>query len=194
MRPVRSLLAATVAAFGLTVATATAASAAPPVGCYGLPDYPAAFFCVTTFTPTNAVGEPSYVTVPTVCAGECYGPVSIPVPAGGGGSGAIATVVYGGQTYVIAVGQVPGVPPLPGGECPGDYPVLSVETEPYVCFHESYTYYGTVWYVGTCAIGCVTFEMLATEVELQQLIDDARYAAATVLDRLSCESLNVCMD
>lgn len=194
MRPVRFLLAATVAAFGLTAATATAASAAPPVGCYGLPDYPAAFFCVTSFTPTNAVGEPSSVTVPTVCAGDCYGPFSVPVP--GGSSGAIATVVYGGQTYVIAVGQVPL--PAPSGSCPGS-PLLGVETEPYACFHQGSDYYGSYWYVGTCATGsCTTRQLHMREVDLQdslqRIADEVNDVLETVRDAIRCESLRICSD
>jgi hypothetical protein len=114
MRSFRLVL---VAALGLG-ASAAAASAAPPVGCYGLPDTPEAFVCVTSFTPQNALYPWSPVVVPRVCAGDCYGPVTYPLPNNGSdGSGRVAVVTYRGQTYVVSndvdVPPVPGLPRVP---------------------------------------------------------------------------------
>ena len=176
VRPVLAVLAAAAAA-----CTAGPAQAAPPVGCYGFPSIPAAFVCVTEFTPTGAVPAVSIdqngstVTVPAFCAGACYGPISIDVPKATTtpGSGEVATVTHNGQTYEIRIDELPplppvdvpplppvDVPPLPpvgdGEQCPGSRPLRPElqRAEPFVCVRVSNDYqYGTTVYVGTCATG-----------------------------------------
>lgn len=203
MRPFRLLLATTVVALGAVVPAAVpSASAPPPVGCYGLPDYPSAFVCVTEFNPGNAIGGGSSVTVPRACAGDCYGPFSVPVPAGGSGSGTIATVTYGGQTYVIVAGQVPQ--PGAGQECPGEHRLLNdlgieAETEPYACAHAGYNAYNQwVWFVGTCAVGtCHTVEVDPETIGLIGRLLDMREVdklLADVMYALSCEANDSCID
>lgn len=191
---------AAVAALSVHVSTA---QALPPVGCYGLPSVPAAFVCVTEFTPGNAVPgatvdpENGTVTVPAFCAGDCYGPFTVPVPGVdlSSSSGAVAVVTYQGESYAIVVGQTPplGVPDVPDlsgllpqfADCPGE-PVVR-ETSPVVCFHENY--YGTTWYVGTCLTDPCTYLSIRQDLIerlpglIADIVDDPGYV---------CDRLTVC--
>lgn len=201
MRALRLALAVGAAAVAVSASTS---AAAPPVGCYGLPDYPSVFLCVTSFTPENAVptagtGPGSTVYVPRFCAGECYGPIPVPVPGAGVqfGTGSVAVVTYNGQTYVIAVGGgvpplppvgVPPVPPLPepqAGSCPGSQhgtrlPNSALGTvEPAVCARSGYssTYGSDAIYVGTCVTpDCTVLEIPAPAVQdaVAQLVADVK--------------------
>jgi hypothetical protein len=170
VRPLRLLLSATAAVATLAAATA---HAAPPNGCYGLPDDPATLVCVT-FTPSNAVPsvDPDgggVVTVPAFCAGDCYGPIPVTTPSGDFPAGPILVVTHNGQSYVVAVGgglppvhvppvHVPPVnePPVETGECPGNRPYRPQleAAEPFVCvtMGDDGTWEANqVLYVGTCA-------------------------------------------
>ena len=201
MRAFRLALAGTVASVALSAATATAA---PPVGCYGLPDVPSAFVCVVSFTPGGAVPsagtEGDYlVTVPRFCAGDCYGPIplTVPKPYVRPGTGSVAVVTYNGRTYVIAVGQTPppppvevppvqvppvDVPPLPdSGYCPGSRPVHAAlgALQPYVCVRSGTgSYEGTSFFVGTCA----TPECTVVEVPTQALAEAVVRVAGETLE------------
>lgn len=126
-RLVRSLLAAAIAA-GVLPLAATAAHAAPPEGCYGFPSIPDAFFCIEGFAPTNAVpdvgtGTLTSVTIPEFCVGDCFGPITVPVPGPSvsGGDQPVMTVVYKGQEYPVVVGDVPPLPPVGTDSCGTDY-------------------------------------------------------------------------
>ena len=176
MRLLRSVLVTALTAAAVTVGTAGSASAAPPVGCYGFPSIPDAFVCVTSFTPTNAVpsvglGGGTSVTIPEFCAGDCYGPITVPVPGPDVtfGGGQIAVITYDGGTYAIVVGQVPSVPPLGGGDgCPGT-PYLGVDLGPFVCTGLDYGYYsdgyGYYWVFGTCVVApCVLLPVSLDDV------------------------------
>jgi hypothetical protein len=145
----------------LNVLTAGSASAAPPVGCYGFPSIPDAFVCVTEFTPGSAVPSAgldqtgSTVTVPAFCAGDCFGPFPVPVPAVAlvPGSGRVMVVTYDGGTYAIVVGQVPSLPGGGGGECPGNAFIGTDSLQPVVCAGIEYDYWGDTveyWTFGTC--------------------------------------------
>lgn len=205
MRPLRLTLSAVVATLLVTAGLSTS-HAAPPVGCYGLPDYPSAFLCITSFTPAEAVpdvdDEGSTVTVPRFCAGECYGPISVPVPGVDNDGGTIMILVYDGKTYVVStngglppIPPIPPIPPLPeSGACPGDRPVVaSVETSPYVCAHRGYDYYyGDTLYVGTCATGeCTVIEVPFPDT--RQIGDAVRDVIdqPTVLVGIVCDALNL---
>ena len=154
LRTLRAALVALATAFPAVVLTAGTAHAAPPVGCYGFPSIPDAFVCVTSFTPQNVVpsvdGDGSTFTIPEFCAGDCYGPIPVSVPAVVGGSGQVAVITYDGGTYAIVVGQVPDGPGIGGGACPGEA-YLGVDLGPYVCTGlDYYTYGETYWILGTC--------------------------------------------
>jgi hypothetical protein len=112
MRSLTRLLATTVA--GLAVAAGTVVAATPAQatgeGCVGVPSVPAAYVCVVSLTPTNAVptvtSTPYTVTVPSVCYYlGCTGdkPVTVPIPGVAEGSGQIALLYYNGVYYPIAV-------------------------------------------------------------------------------------------
>jgi hypothetical protein len=86
------------------------ALATPPEGCVGLPATPAAYVCITQFTPANAVpfvapGSGQTYTIPEFCVFDCFGPTPITVPdvVVTEGSGIIATIVYNGSTYTVPV-------------------------------------------------------------------------------------------
>lgn len=167
MRLLRSALVTAATAAVATVAAAMPATAAPPIGCYGLPSVPAAFVCVVSFTPGEALPGASSVTVPAVCAGDCYGPFTVGIPSGGSGSGRVAVVTYNGNTYGVVVGQFPDIPDVPDlvqpitfQDCPGTPFVATAETSPFLCVHRSGTGIGSL-YVGTCltAAECTGFEI-----------------------------------
>lgn len=99
----------------LAMVPLTGAYAAPPVGCVGFPAIPAAYVCITAFTPQNQVptaGQNAGTTflVPAFCAfSQCVGPTPVTVPDVyvGQGEGAIAVVYYNGSTYSVPVVQAP---------------------------------------------------------------------------------------
>lgn len=135
MSPFRPFLAAAAAA--LSVAAGTA-SAAPPVGCYGVPTA-SPLVCVVSFTPENAL------------------------PDGSGGTRQVAVVTYGGQTYSVVIRDMPAIPPDgPVGPAPGqcrDYRGPSSPAEPYVCAG-IYDEDGIAVGVGTCATAdCIVLEL-----------------------------------
>lgn len=118
MRKLTSLLATAALTAGLSLATAAPASAAGPY-CFGLPDYPLAYVCITVHepspNPTITWGEPFYVTdVPAVCYGlgctertPLY--VSIPWVSGLGVSPNLVEVYWGGQGEVDPKGLVAAI-------------------------------------------------------------------------------------
>lgn len=172
MRPIRSVLVSAATAVAATVAAAMPAAAAPPVGCYGLPSVPAAFVCVTEFTPGEAVPGPSVVTVPAVCAGDCYGPFTIGVPGGGSGSGRVAVVTYNGKTYEVIVGELPDlsgyVPPITFDDCPGTPVLPSRDTSPYLCVsRDPGSGVFADMSVGTClTLGCTVVDIPVRQIAI----------------------------
>lgn len=94
----------------------TAAFAAPPEGCIGLPDVPDAFVCVMAFTPENAVptvtNGTTTVVVPEICVFACFGPTPVDVPTAAvvPNSGTVAVIRYKGQDYPITTSSIPGIP------------------------------------------------------------------------------------
>lgn len=110
MRKIFSVLAAAALAAGISLFAAAPAQAAGPY-CFGLPDEPLAFVCVTVNEPTvpnPAVtwGQPFYVTdVPAVCyglgcteAGPFY--MSIPWVSGLGGVPTLVEVYWAGRDRI----------------------------------------------------------------------------------------------
>jgi hypothetical protein len=115
MRVVTRALATTVAGLALTtgaVVAAAPASAAPVgPGCVGLPSVPAAYVCVVSIDPANAVPNVTTtnfpVQVPAVCYYvDCTDPttVNVPVPGYSDKTGYVAVITYNGQTYSIGAG------------------------------------------------------------------------------------------
>jgi hypothetical protein len=109
----RRALATTVAGLALTAGAVVVAgpAAATGEGCIGLPSVPAAFVCVVSLTPENAVPTVTTanvpVTVPEVCYYvSCTGPktVQVPVPGATLNSGYVAVVRYKNVDYPIGVG------------------------------------------------------------------------------------------
>lgn len=125
MRVLRRALAVTAAALTMTALAVSPASAGPEdgEGCAGFPSIPATYVCVIAVTPTAVVPTTTTtsipVTVPEFCyVLDCIGPttVNVPVPGVQPGSGVIAVIWYDGQYIPIAVGQVPPLPPVGGGD------------------------------------------------------------------------------
>lgn len=104
---------ATVATLLPLIAT-SAATAAPPEGCVGLPSVPEAYVCIVSWTPENAVPTvtPGSETVwlPEVCVFTCIGPTPVTVPGISPNSGTIAVVRYRDQDYSISTSSVPQPP------------------------------------------------------------------------------------
>jgi len=101
----RTLLRAAVVA---ALFMATPAVAEPPEGCVGVPSVPAAYACVTEWSPENAVpdvrpGPGQTVEIPEVCAFQCFGPTPVTVPDVDvtPGHGAVVAVSHNGSTYAV---------------------------------------------------------------------------------------------
>jgi len=172
VRPLRSTLAAALVA---VAATAAPSSAAPPVGCYGLPSVPSAFVCITSFTPGNALVP---VTVPEACAGTCYGPITV---VSDDGNSTILVYTYQGQEHEVRAGDLPDLPDLPElpdvvptyQACPGSRPVAPRDTSPFVCAHRETTWDGeTIIYVGTCVGAECTVLAIPTSQAAEALGDE----------------------
>lgn len=121
MRSIRRLLTAT--AVGVAMTAGTIAVAGPAVaspedgkGCVGTPTLPAAYVCLISANPANALptvtSTPVQVPVPEICYFlDCTDPTSVPVPVPSAGlnNGDIAVVWYRGVYYPIGIavaGQV----------------------------------------------------------------------------------------
>jgi hypothetical protein len=118
MRTLHRALATTVAGLALTTGAVVAAgpAAATGEGCIGLPSVPAAYVCVVSLTPANAVPTVTStnipVTVPEVCYYvACSGPttVQVPVPGATPNSGYVAVIRHNNVDYPIGVGSVGSV-------------------------------------------------------------------------------------
>jgi hypothetical protein len=162
VRPLRLTLAAGLA---VLAATASPSSAAPPVGCYGVPSVPQAFVCVVSFTPGNALPGAG---VPEVCAGDCYGPITL-VPDDG--SSTILVYSYQGQQHSVPGSGLPDLPVLPDvlpsfQDCPGTNQVGPGAARPFVCAYRETDWNGnTVIWVGTCGVDeCTMFGIPAEEI------------------------------
>jgi hypothetical protein len=123
MRSIRRLLTATAVGVAMTAATiAVGPAAASPEdgqGCVGTPTIPAAYVCVISLTPTNAVPTvtTSYVPVgvPSICYFlDCTDPttVNVPIPGATVNNGDVAVLWYGGQYYPIGVGAAGVIVPI----------------------------------------------------------------------------------
>jgi hypothetical protein len=115
-RSIRPLLRATTAV-SLLLGAPGPATATPPEGCVGFSSIPAAYVCITQFTPENAVptvapGPGQTYTIPEFCVFDCFGPTPVIVPdvVVTQGSGVVAVVQYKGQTYTVTVPPLRSVP------------------------------------------------------------------------------------
>jgi hypothetical protein len=115
MRTLNRVLATTVAGLALTTGAVVTAgpAAAAGEGCIGLPSVPAAFVCVVSLTPANAVPTVTStnipVTVPEVCYYvACSGPttVQVPLPGATPNSGYVAVIRHNNVDYPIGLGSV----------------------------------------------------------------------------------------
>jgi hypothetical protein len=115
MRVLTRALATSVAGLALTAGAVVVAgpAAATGEGCVGLPSVPAAYVCVVSLTPANAVPTVTTtyipVTVPEVCYFvDCTGPttVQVPVPGATPNSGYVAVIRHNNVDYPIGVGTI----------------------------------------------------------------------------------------
>lgn len=115
-----TLTALAIAASGIALAPAASADPSDGKGCAGVKTVPAAYVCIISTSPQNAVptvsSTPIPVSVPPICyVADCTAPttVNVPVPGVTPGSGVVAVLWYQGVYYPIAVGSIPPIPPIP---------------------------------------------------------------------------------
>jgi hypothetical protein len=126
MRSIRRLLTATAVSVAIAAGTIAAVPAAAGPedgeGCVGLPSVPAAYVCVISLTPGNAVPNVTTTTIPVTVPEVCYfldcaGPTTVPVPIPGASANenAIAVIYYNGQYVPIGLGTVGTLLPIVNG-------------------------------------------------------------------------------
>jgi hypothetical protein len=123
MRTFRRALTGTLAAAALASGILAGPAAADPSdgqGCAGVKTVPAAYVCVISVTPQNALPTTSTTGIPVSVPPICYvagctnaTTVTVPVPGVQPGGGVLATLWYQGVYYPIAVGTVPPIPTVP---------------------------------------------------------------------------------